>query len=263
MTYESQLALYEKLYFHEIEVRENLNGRLQLPMAVIVSLAGVLGYLIQNVDDEKFSITLTIFVIVIFLSAVSLLTSIFFFIRSWFNHTYAFLPSAIDTEKYRQLLVSTYSGFEDGEQLTNKYFQEYIQNSYINCSSQNTQCNDIRSLNLHKTNGTLIITTILVITSFSFFAIGKLDHSRNGKPTEIVITNPIEISNNDSINSLLPLIQFRCNSPSAEKTSSPPEKEHFNGKSKPNTTAPTTPTTPSAKANSGGCGNCEKEIGDK
>ena len=44
--------LYEKLYFHEIEVREKLGGRLQTPMAIIVSLIGVLAFLIQNFDKE-------------------------------------------------------------------------------------------------------------------------------------------------------------------------------------------------------------------
>jgi hypothetical protein len=43
--------LYEKLYFHEIEVREKLGGRLQTPMAIIVSLIGVLTYLLQNFDS--------------------------------------------------------------------------------------------------------------------------------------------------------------------------------------------------------------------
>ena len=44
--------LYEKLYFHEIEVREALGGRLQTPMAIIVSLIGVVVYLLQNFDKE-------------------------------------------------------------------------------------------------------------------------------------------------------------------------------------------------------------------
>ncbi|MFZ3037397.1 MAG: hypothetical protein WA112_09030 [Rugosibacter sp.] len=44
--------LYEKLYFHEIEVREKLGGRLQTPMAIIVSLIGVLTFLIQNFDNQ-------------------------------------------------------------------------------------------------------------------------------------------------------------------------------------------------------------------
>jgi hypothetical protein len=44
--------LYEKLYFHEIDVREKLSGRLQTPMAIIFSLVGVLAYLLQNFDKD-------------------------------------------------------------------------------------------------------------------------------------------------------------------------------------------------------------------
>ncbi|MFH2135837.1 MAG: hypothetical protein ABII81_11805 [Pseudomonadota bacterium] len=261
MASESQIELYEKLYFHEIEVRENLNGRLQLPMAIIVSLAGVLGYLIQNVDDRQFSASLAIFTITIFLSSVTLLTAIFFFVRSWFNHTYAFFPSAKDTEEYRNLLASTYLGFEDGKQLANQYFEEYIQNNFINCSTQNTQCNDIRSLNLHKTNGTLIIATILVFASFTFFALGKLDQAKNGKPTEIVISKPIELSNSNSTNSLLTPHHITCDCLGIEKCFTTP-KERSNDKSKATNTAATA-TAASAKADSGRRRNCEKEIGGK
>lgn len=105
--------LYEKLYFHEIEVREHLGSRLQTPMAIIVSIFAVLGFLIQGFDNQQATSAAILFVVLFVASAVSLIGAIYFFIRSWYGNTYAFLPSAEDTEKYRQVLDTTYKQYKE------------------------------------------------------------------------------------------------------------------------------------------------------
>ena len=99
--------LYEKLYFHEIEVRERLGSRLQTPLAIIVSLIGVLAYLFQNFAQDHIALNVFMFLGLLGLSTVALLVAVYFFIRSWYGHTYAFLPSADATEQYRKLLQRT------------------------------------------------------------------------------------------------------------------------------------------------------------
>lgn len=185
--------LYEKLYFHEIEVREKLGGRLQAPMAIIVSLIGVLGFLIQNFDKQQSTSAASLFIILLVASASTLSFAIYFFIRSWYGNTYAFLPSAEDTEEYRQLLESTYKQYTNGNILAENYLYDYLCSHYIKCATQNTRCNDQRSLNLHRANGTLIIVTLLVAMSFLTFFVGDLDRTKGNKPNEIVIVKPVDI----------------------------------------------------------------------
>jgi hypothetical protein len=185
--------LYEKLYFHEIEVREALGGRLQTPMAIIVSLIGVVAYLLQGFDKEHSGFAATAFLCLLALSSIALLVAIYFFVRSWFGSTYAFLPSAEATEQYRQLLQKTYEQYKDGDSLAETYLNDYLCTKYIECASQNTKCNDQRSLNIHRTNGTLIIATALVASSFLAFFVGDLDRTKASKPTEVVIVKPIDI----------------------------------------------------------------------
>lgn len=192
--------LYEKLYFHEIEVREKLGGRLQTPMAIIVSLIGVLAFLIQNFDTGHSGTSAIVFIALLLLSAATLSAAIYFFIRSWFGNTYAFLPSAEDTEQYRELLNQTYENYKEGDLLAETYLYDYLCNYYIRCSTQNTKCNDKRSLNLHKTNGTLIIATILVALSSLVFFLGDLDRTKISKPTEVVIVKPIDIKGSNMTN---------------------------------------------------------------
>jgi hypothetical protein len=185
--------LYEKLYFHEIEVREALGGRLQTPMAIIVSLIGVVVYLLQNFDKEHSGFAAAAFLCLLALSGIVLLIAIYFFVHSWFGSTYAFLPSAKETEQYRLLLQKTYDQFKDGDLLAETYLNDYLCTKYIECATQNTGCNDQRSLSIHRTNGTLIFATALVAGSFVAFFVGDLDRTKATKPTEVVIVKPIDI----------------------------------------------------------------------
>ena len=185
--------LYEKLYFHEIEVREKLGGRLQTPMAIIVSLIGVLAFLIQNFDKEHGATSAIAFLVLLISSAVTLVAAIYFFVRSWYGNTYAFLPSAEATEQYRLLLEKTYEQYKDGDVHAETYLNDYLCTNYIRCATQNTQCNDKRSLNLHKTNGALIVATVLVAFSFLVFFLGDLDKNKISKPTEVVIVKPVDV----------------------------------------------------------------------
>lgn len=186
--------LYEKLYFHEIEVREKLGGRLQTPMAIIVSLIGVLTFLLQNFDkDRTGTSTALLFYCLFLLSGSMLVAAVYFFVRSWYGNTYAFLPSADATEEYRQLLQKTYEQYNNGDILAETHLNDYLCKKYIECATQNTRCNDSRSLNLHKTNGTLIVSALLVAVTFLVFFMGDLDKAKVSKPMEVIIVKPVDV----------------------------------------------------------------------
>ena len=185
--------LYEKLYFHEIDVREKLSSRLQAPMAIIVSLTGVIGFLIQKLDINQYSNTAILFKFLLVINAVSLFIATYYFVRSWYGNTYAFLPSAEDTESYRKLLETTYKSYKKGDAIAENHLNDYLCSYYIKCATQNTRCNDLRSLNLHKTNRSLIIATLFVAISFIVFFFGGLDKAAINKPSEIVIVKPVDV----------------------------------------------------------------------
>lgn len=185
--------LYEKLYFHEIEVRERLGSRLQTPLAIIVSLIGVLAYLFKNFAQDHVALNAPIFIGLLVLSTVTLGVAIYFFVRSWYGHTYAFLPSADATEQYRQLLQETYKQYKDGNTLVDTYLNDYLCTKYIACATQNTHCNDERSMNIHKTNKAIITATLIIALTFLFSFLGYLNKKNVSKPTEIIIVEPVDI----------------------------------------------------------------------
>ncbi|MBF0462469.1 MAG: hypothetical protein HQL87_13875 [Magnetococcales bacterium] len=184
---------YEKLYFHEIDSREKLNSRLQTPLTLIISLIGVHAFLLQNYGHSGFSNTVILFTCLVVLSAATLVRAIVCFVKSWHNNEYVLLPAAQETEEYRRLLDETYESYDAGNDLSSRYFLDYLLSSFIRCSSENTQCNDRRSIWLHKTNTAIIATTIIVFCAFLAFFFGDLDKDNVKKITEVSIVNPITL----------------------------------------------------------------------
>ena len=194
------VALYEKLYFHEIDSREKLNSRLQTPLTLIVSFVGVLAFMLQNYGHQGFSLPAIAFLMLIALASIALTCAALFFVRSWYNNTYSFLPAAQDTESYRQTLIKLYEPYENGKQLASDYFSDYIMDYYVRYSSANTECNDRRSIYLHKTNGALIVTASIAFLAFLAFYFGGLDKANIKKAAEVSIVTPVTLNGGNMSN---------------------------------------------------------------
>jgi hypothetical protein len=187
---------YEKLYFHEIDVHEKLITRIQVPLIIIISMTGVLAFMLQNYENTINNQASFFFVIFLVASSLALLVSICFFIRSSFGHTYSLLPKAEKTESYREELYKTYNEYKDGKDIAEHHLDEYLCQYMIKCSSINTEVNDKRAWYLHKLNGYLIIVALLLLISFLFFYFGNLDKGHQAKTLQIEIINPIDLNGN-------------------------------------------------------------------
>lgn len=186
--------LYEKLYFHEVEAREKISSRLQIPLAILLSIISVYAHIIKGISFDNHCFWNVIFGLTFLISIILFVTSMSYFIRSFYGHTYEFIPSAIETENYRQKLIETYKEYEDGESLAEQYFDEYIYKYYNECSSVNTKVNDIRSEFLHKCNTYLILSSLPLVAAFLIFTLAGIDKNTVDKEYKIKITNPIEIN---------------------------------------------------------------------
>ena len=113
MNKDEQFKLYEKQYYHEIEMREKLNSRLQMPFAVLVVVAGFLGYMLQNASTGDIGIGVIAFWGFWSLAILALASGIWFFKKSWFGHTDKLLPTAEASANYHQQLVDTYQDFDE------------------------------------------------------------------------------------------------------------------------------------------------------
>ncbi len=234
--------LYEKLYFHEVEAREKISSRLQIPLAILLSIISVYAHIIKGISLNNHCLWNVVFGLTFLISIILFVTSMSYFIRSFYGHTYEFIPSAIETENYRQKLIETYKEYEDGESIAEKYFDEYIYKYYNECSSLNTKVNDKRSEFLHKCNTYLILSALPLVAAFLIFTLSGIDKNTVDKEYKIKITNPLEINKdaypiqiNGEIRSYTEIIDDLK------------EKNH----ARENTTTP--PSTPSEENSQGGC----------
>jgi hypothetical protein len=185
--------LYEKLYFHEVEAREKISSRLQIPLAIILAIISVFAHIIKGITLKCPGGWHVFFWLLFLLSLILFLLCISYFCRSFYGHSYQFLPSAKETENYRQQLIETYKEYEDADKLTNKYFEEYVFKYYNECSSANTKVNDLRSELLHKCNTFLIICALPLVGSFLLFTLAGIDKNSVEKEYKIHVTNPIKL----------------------------------------------------------------------
>ena len=189
MNPEELFKLYEKQYYHEIEVRDKLNSRLQIPLAVLVAILGFLGFMLQNRSSDAMGLGVLIFWMFFAVSAVSITLAIIFFRKSWFGHTDKLLPTAAETEKYREQLIAHYAEYDEKDKLVEDALKKYLSDYYIKFSSVNTVNNDSRSYNLYKTTVALTVATVSTFFAFVPYHLLDLDKGNHPKPLQVEIVN--------------------------------------------------------------------------
>jgi hypothetical protein len=193
MNNQDLFELYQKLYWYDIEAREHLNTRLQIPLGIIVALAGLLGFMLQNYEHKATTWTTGSFIALALLAALALIVSTLFFVQSGYRHAYSFLPDAATIEAYRISLESHYTTYPDPNISASNAFDGYLLKHYIDYSSINTAVNDTRSRKLHQTNTAIICTATLLGAAFLVFYFGRLDKANEDKTTKVLITSPVVI----------------------------------------------------------------------
>jgi hypothetical protein len=202
MNNEKLFEFYEKLYFHEVEARESIANRLQMPLAILMSMLTLYAYLLQGLSLNSSNLVLLTFFF-------SLLCSIYFFVKSslhfrdaFFGSTYELLPTAAVSEEYRQTLLKQYESFtgkggkggsESCDVLVCRYFSQYLYERYIRTTTNNSNVNDLRAHNLHMCNSYIIKNTLPLLITFLLFSFGGLNKSEHEKEVNVVISKPVKL----------------------------------------------------------------------
>ncbi|MBU2877713.1 hypothetical protein [Aliiglaciecola lipolytica] len=166
--------LYEKLYFHELDVREKLLGRLKLPMTAFAILTAMAFFLFNDNIKEKVDEQSCIFITIYIVGCITLLLSIFFFIKSWYGYTYKMIPNAVVIENYYQEIYDFYfiQDKDKYEKWTNEAFDEYLLTMFRDYAAFNTVNNDKKSYNLYLSNTAMLISLLLLsIAYYPYFSL--------------------------------------------------------------------------------------------
>ncbi len=104
------LEFYKELYFFQHARRDNLDGRLTLPVGVITLLAGAVLFFLKQDASTK---VLAAYVILVtsLAAAAALMMACVYFVRALYNHTYHHLPTLQELQEYRKTLADQASDY--------------------------------------------------------------------------------------------------------------------------------------------------------
>ena len=168
MNIKERREFYEKIYFHELDVREKLENRLKLPMTMFAIVSTMAIFLFNDIIVRNFFEPEALFLTVYFSAIISTILSIFFFIKSWYGYIYKMIPNTITLENYFQEINISYKEIdnEHAEEWTNEAFEEYLLSTFKDYAAHNTINNDRKSYNLYNSLTALIIAFLLFIFAY-------------------------------------------------------------------------------------------------
>lgn len=167
MKEEERFDFYEKLYFHELDRKEKLISRLNMPMVMLVGLLSFFGYMLNKAPSAQDGWHGVFFWTLYDCAFICLLVSSWFFKAAWGRGSYDYVLPVLDVlEKYRVTLCSYYLGEPDAEKLCDTQYKEVIEQYYIKGGTTNAQNNDIRTNDLNQLSKFVLLSFVLSMLSF-------------------------------------------------------------------------------------------------
>ena len=170
------VEFYEKLYLYELDVREKILGRLTTPLAIFVSIAGGILFMLRSYAKHGLNFPSVLFWVFFCISCLTSMISIFHLARAWWNNRYKIMPTAEKIrEYYSDVLIPHYTPYPKHVELANESFSSYLLDSYCEWATINADTNAARIHRLFLANGFLICSSILVLVTYGIFYYYSLD----------------------------------------------------------------------------------------
>lgn len=173
MEEEGLIAFHEKLYYHELDSREKLIARLQLCLAILSLLAGLMIYLVAHFDPTAVDSSLAAFAILVVtftLGAALLITAAYEYVSALWNHRYQCLPLPVAIEEYRELLVTTYA--EHGAEYSTREYHKFLKSYLAKCASSNAEVNARRYEHCHNCLSYIVYSLLPIAVAGLTFVVG-------------------------------------------------------------------------------------------
>lgn len=155
---------YEDHYFSELERKEKLKSDLQIPIAIITIIGGLLGFFIKNFTKTG-DLHEYFFWVLIIIAVIALVGAIYFLYRSYYSYTYRYIAPPKQLKDYYDGLADYYKINQGQTDEADKEFEAYIKERYAACAEVNRWNNNAKSAFLHKANTWLIGAVVSALIS--------------------------------------------------------------------------------------------------
>lgn len=171
MDEEKLLAFHERLYFHELDSRDKLIARLQLCLAILSLLAGVMIYLFVHFNGtapQQYALSAILLVSYVLGTALLIAASVEY-IKALWGHHYACIPLSVQIEAYRQELVSAYKDYAGHDEVE---YRRFLTKYLSECASTNAQVNTKRYDHCHNCLSSIVYSLPMIAAAGAAAVLG-------------------------------------------------------------------------------------------
>lgn len=158
---------YKENYLTELQRKHDLDSSISIPIGILSVAGSVIFAFIKELKGFERDIVFDAMIVLLAAAVVTLLCSVFFLIRSYFNYSYRYVPTSSEIKKYNDDLTKFYEG-DQGKAKTD--LESYLISEYAANTHTNSINNDSKAAYLHKAKSFMIGALIsLFFASLPYF----------------------------------------------------------------------------------------------
>lgn len=176
--------LYEQHFFFEIQRKDELDGKLGMPVGVLTILIGGATAMATKVHAPwtAASLILSLALICVLLTAG---VTVFYLIKAYMNPAYCFVSTLVELEHYRVSLEEYFRKVDTGETAEETFSMDML-HKYARAQDHNSKINDRKSKFLRTASGWLIATLVALTISAGPFLWLKLTEAEAIQKIQLV-----------------------------------------------------------------------------
>jgi len=154
---------FKELYATELAQRDTINQSVDRPITIITAFLGIVYFAVSGMRHPLSALAFAKLVFAA-VSVAIILVAMYYLIIAYWNHTYRYLPTALDLSTYRKSLAEHFCTHPSTPPADiDAMVLAYIYEGYINGAHQNAEVNRVRSGFLHRAKTCLICALPFII----------------------------------------------------------------------------------------------------
>lgn len=178
MDAKERFAFYEKVFYQELDRKEKLYARLNMPLAMLVAVVTFLSYMLNKAPTTQDGAASVFFWIFYLSTGVMLFIGAMYFRAAWsLRDSDRGLPTLLDLETHRRSFSDNYEKYWDTPEQADEHFKGMVLNYFIEAATVNTENNDRRGIYLRSLANYVTAALLLSMLSFIPFYIHQQEQA--------------------------------------------------------------------------------------
>lgn len=177
MDEKERFTFYEKVFYQELDRKEKLYARLNMPLAMLVAIVTFLSYMLNKAPTTQAGSASVFFWVLYLSTCVMLLCGAWYFRAAWaLRDSDRGLPTLLEIETHRRSFSDDYQLYWDAPEEAEVHFRGVILNYYVAAATVNAENNDKRGEYLRSLSNCVTVALVFSVLSFFPFYVHQQEH---------------------------------------------------------------------------------------